>query len=47
MTIQAAKDLKAGKEIGRISYYRPDITIKKTRYLRRKMEIAPPCSAAA
>lgn len=28
MTIQAAKDLKAGKEIGRIGYHRPDITIK-------------------
>ncbi len=29
MSMQAAKDLKAGKPIGRIGYYRPDITIKE------------------
>jgi len=28
MTMQAAKDLRAKKEIGRIGYYRPEITVK-------------------
>ena len=31
MTMQAAKDLKEGKEIGRIGYYRPEIIIKENR----------------
>ncbi len=31
MSVDAAEALKAGQEIGRIGYYRPDITIKKNR----------------
>ena len=31
MSVDAAKALAAGKKIGRIGYYRPDITIKKNR----------------
>lgn len=53
MSIQAAKDLKAGKEIGRIGYYRPDITIEKNQvraitgkgYIYRKREEAKPAAA--
>jgi hypothetical protein len=31
MTVKAAEALKAGKEIGRIGFYRPDITIRQNR----------------
>tara|TARA_R110002072_G_scaffold179059_1_gene335070 strand:+ start:134761 stop:135303 length:543 start_codon:yes stop_codon:yes gene_type:complete len=52
MTMQAAMDLEAGKPIGRIGFYRPDIKIRKNQiheivgpaYIYPKREAAEPVS---